>query len=137
MKQLLFGLLFISMSAVLSAQSGTPEQKATGMTELFAKKFQLSSAQETKMYQIQLRRFRDRDLITPNKTSDQPLYLEQLKAIEYGADISIQLMLAESQLPQYQAYSVERREKRAVLAGELLSKGTSIGQVEMAILEME
>lgn len=137
MKQLLFGLLFISAAGVLSAQSGTPEEKAKDMAELLAGKYQLSSGQQEKMYQIQARRFRDRELITPNKTSDQTLYLEQLKAIEYGADISVQLMLSETQTPFYRAFSIERREKRAAVASAMLSKGVPMDQVEIAVLELE
>lgn len=137
MKQLLFGFLFISVAGVLSAQSSTPEEKAKGMAELLTKKYQLSDSQQEKIYQIQARRFRDRELITPNKTSDQSLYLEQLKAIEYGADISVQLMLSEAQTPFYRAFSIERREKRAEVASALLSKGVPIDQVEMAVLELE
>ncbi|MCB9285539.1 MAG: hypothetical protein H6563_15910 [Lewinellaceae bacterium] len=137
MKQLLLGLLFISLAGMAFAQSETPEQKATGETNLLAEKLQLSAAQTEKMHKIQLRRYRDRELIVPNKTTDQALYLEQLKAIEYGADISVQLMLTEAQTPQYRAFSVARREKRAEVAQSMLSKGVPIQEVEIAVLELE
>ena len=137
MKQLLFGLLFFSVAGILSAQSGTPEQKAAGTAELFAKKYQLSNTQQEKMYQIQLRRYRDRELIAPNKTSDRSLYLEQLKAIEYGADISVQLMLTESQIPQFRAYFIERRTQQAEVLQAMLAQGTPIKEVEIAVLELE
>ena len=119
------------------AQSDSPEQKASGETEILAQKFQLSGVQTQKMHQIQLRRYRDRELIVPNKTTDQVLYLEQLKAIEHGADISVQLLLTEAQTPQYRAFSLERREKRAELAQSMLSKGVPIQEVEIAVLELE
>lgn len=137
MKQLLFGLLFFSFAGMLSAQSETPEQKAQGKAEMFSQKYELTKAQQEKMYQIQLRRYRDRELISPNKTSDQGLYLEQLRAIEYGADMSVQLMLTEMQLPKYRAYSIERREMRAGVAQALLLEGAPVQQVEMAVLELE
>ena len=89
------------------------------------------------MYQIQLRRYRDRELIAPNKTSDRSLYLEQLKAIEYGADISVQLMLTESQIPQFRAYFIERRTQQAEVLQAMLAQGTPIKEVEIAVLELE
>ena len=137
MKQLLLGLLFVSFASMAFAQSGTPEKKASEVTEILAQKYQLSSAQQNKMNKIQLRRYRDRELIIPNKTADQALYLEQLKAIEHGADISVQMLLTEAQTPQYRALAIERREKRAELAQSLLSKGTPIQVVEIAVLELE
>ena len=137
MKQLLFGLLFVSIAGMVFAQSNDPEQKASEATEILTKKYQLSDAQQEKMHQIQLRRYRDRALIVSNKTADQTLYLEQLKAIENGADISVQLLLTKSQMPDYWAHSLERREKRAEVATSLLSKGIPIKEVEIALLEME
>lgn len=137
MKQLLFGLLFIGMAGLLSAQTGTPEEKAVEKAGLFSQKYQLSNAQQEKMYKIQLRRYRDRELIAPNKTADPALYLEQIKAIENGADVSVQLILTEAQMPMYKAYVLERRKMRAEAAQTMLKQGTPIQQVETSIMELE
>ncbi|MBK7409384.1 MAG: hypothetical protein IPL49_01320 [Saprospirales bacterium] len=137
MKQLLFGLLFVSIASLTFAQSDTPEKKASEVTEILTQKYQLSKTQQDKMHKIQLRRYRDRELIVSNKATDQALYLEQLKAIEHGTDISIQMLLTEAQTPLYRDLAIERREKRAELAQSLLSKGIQIQEVEISVLELE
>lgn len=137
MKRLLLLFFCLNLAGMLSAQSGAPEQKAAGATAALAEKFQLSQAQQEKMHKIQLRRYRDRELIAPNKAADQALYLEQLRAIERGSDFSVQLMLTEAQMPQYKAYFTEMREKRAELAKGMLAQGIPMQQVEIATLELE
>lgn len=137
MKKLLFLVFCIGLAGITFAQSGGPEEKAAGMTQLLAEKFQLSASQQEKMHHIQLRRYRDLQLIAPNKVADPRLYLEQIIAIERGTDVSIQLMLNDSQLPKFQEHVRDLRIKRAALGNSLMEKGLPPQQIETAMWEME
>lgn len=137
MKKLLFAVFCISLAGVLPAQSGTPEEKAAAATQALAVEFQLNAAQQEKMNKIQLRRYRDLQLVAPNKASDSRLYLEQLIAIAQGSDISIQLLLTEAQLPKFQEYAREIRQKRAAVGNALMEKGLPPQEIEIAMWEME
>jgi len=137
MKSLLFSIFFIGTASLLPAQNASPEQKAADMSKALQEKLQLTEYQQGRMYNIQLRRYRDRELIAPNKHSDPSLYLEQLKAIENGADVSIQIMLGSSQEPLFRAYALEKREKRALISNELRPQGLTFEQIETAAYESE
>ena len=137
MKKLLLAIFFTSLAGLSLAQSGSPEEKASAAAQMLSEKFQLNAAQQEKMHKIQLRRYRDLALVTPNKASDQQLYLEQLIAIEEGTGVSIQLMLSEAQLTKYQEYAKEIRLKRAAIGNALMEQGLPAQQIQIAMWETE
>lgn len=137
MKSLLLSLLFIGAASLLPAQNATPEQKAAETANALKDQFGLSEYQQGKMLHIQLRRYRDRELIAPAKLSNSALYLEQLKAIEDGADGSIHILLSDSQEALFRAFVLEKREKRAQIANELRAQGLPFEQIETAVYESE
>jgi hypothetical protein len=137
MKSLLLSLLFIGAASLLPAQNAAPEQKAAEAANALKDQLRLSEYQQGKMLKIQLRRYKDRELIAPTKLSDPALYLEQLKAIEDGADGSIHILLSESQEALFRAYVLEKRERRAQIANELRAQGLPFEQIETAVYESE
>lgn len=136
MKKFIFSLFIVFLGSTFAySQSANP--RAQEATDQLTATYQLTPEQKARMLKIQEREVRNFKQIASLKRSDETLYYNQLKSLRDGTQISIQMLLTESQMSIYRQERIKQREREAEVANRLMESGATPLEIQKAILEME
>ncbi len=149
MKQLFVLALFLMLASanasaqkveakpVPSSTSSPNDAAAREATEKLVTKYSLNADQAKEMYNIQQRKLRNMNEITPLQTSNRSKYLSKLESLQRGTLASIRRILrSKEQVDLYQKTQSEVRTQRAEKRKELAGKNLPKEDVQAALLEI-
>jgi len=139
MKSRYLSLFLLAFAFQLSAQKTlvTENAQARATTDRLVELYQLDANQQSKVYEIQVRKAKQLTQISTLENSDPNLYLKKMSALQRGNEGSIKLLLNRDQLKSYQLNFLKLREKRAAKAKAMKESGASELAIEKALLQIE
>lgn len=136
MKKFIFSLFIVFLGSTF-AYSQSANSRAQEATDQLTATYQLTPEQKARMLKIQEREVQNFKEISSMKRSDEALYYNQLKSLRDGTQISIQMLLTESQMSIYRQERIKQREREAEVANRLMESGASPLEIQKAVLGME
>lgn len=139
MKYLLISLLFCLPAFSLAGQNMPfqAEDRAREAADYLAERYSLDDEQSSRMYKVQLRKYKQLNKLSLIREQDPDFYIEKLESVYTGTDGSIRLMLKEDQMRLYEKDLLELRKKRAEMTQRLKEQGKTEWEVREETLLME
>lgn len=137
MKRILIGFVILVLSSSLYAQQGASKRSIRKATEELTTLYNLSEAQQQKVYDIQERRLNNLAEIEKIKSEDYKTYLLKCRAVRVGTENAIKRLLEGSQLEIFEVHLEARRQKEIEKMQSLKRQGATTEEIEIALLEIE
>ena len=137
MKNFLTCFLFLLFAWGASAQSLSATSPAQQATDKLAQRYGLDAQQQTEMLKIQDQKFRNLAEIEPFKKTDPSLYIQKVRALQFGTDKSIERILTDEQRKVLRQQQISLREKKALAYKELKDAGATQQAIDQKFMELD
>lgn len=137
MKNVILSLAFLFFAGGLAAQAKAGETPAKKTTEKLVQLYNLTSGQQAEVLKTQERKYRNLAEIEQLKATDQELYAQKVRALQFANDKSLERILTKSQIPLLRQQQKALREQKALANKELKATGASQEEINSKMLEID
>jgi hypothetical protein len=137
MKNFLTCLFFSLLAWGVSAQQSTATKPAQTATDKLSQFYGLDDKQQAEMLKIQEQKFRNLAEIEPIKHTDITLYIQKVRALQFGTEKSIERILTEDQHKLLRQRQISLREEKALAYKELKTADATQQEIDQKMMELD
>ena len=137
MKKILIVVALMVISSATFAQQKVNKRSSRQATAELTALYNLSEAQQAKVYDIQERRLTNLAQIAHLESEDYKTYLLKRRAVRIGTENAIKRLLEGRQLDIFQVQMEQRRQREIEKMQALKQQGATKQEIEIALLEIQ
>ncbi len=137
MKKILIVVALMVISSATFAQQKVNKRSIRQATAELTALYNLSEAQQAKVYDIQERRLTNLAQIAHLESEDYKTYLLKRRAVRIGTENAIKRLLEGRQLDIFQVQMEQRRQREIEKMQALKQQGATKQEIEIALLEIQ